>query len=225
MQRILEPELMNEEKQSQAYAQANFEEPNLYFLSLFQETFGQQFDGHILDLGCGNADITLRFAKAYPDCLIDGIDGSESMLKYGHQALSQESLAVQKRVKLIAGIVPNLKLPQLHYEAVISNSVLHHFHNPSVFWQFIKSYGVDGTKIFIGDLFRPSSPEKARSIVELYARDEPEILKRDFYNSLLAAFEIAEIQEQLKSTYLDNLSVTQISDRHVVIAGLLNKER
>lgn len=223
MQRILEPELMNEEQQSQAYAQADFEQPNLYFLHLFQENFGQKIEGHVLDLGCGNADITLRFAKAYPDCLIDGIDGSESMLNYGYQALNQESLAVQKRVRLIVGIVPNLKLPQLSYDVIISNSVLHHFHNPSVFWQFIKSYGVDGSKIFVGDLFRPSSLKKAREIVELYAKNEPEILKRDFYNSLLAAFEIAEIKEQLKLANLDNLSLTQISDRHVLIAGLLKK--
>ena len=223
MQRVIEPELMNEEEQSQAYAQANFEEPNIHFVNLFKETFGQQFKGHILDVGCGNADITLRFAKAYPDCLIDGIDGSDSMLNYGRKALKECSLNLQKRVRLIKGIVPDVQLPQVHYDAIISNSVLHHLHNPSLLWQFIKTYGVDGTKIFIGDLFRPSSPEKAMEIVELYAKDEPEILKRDFYNSLLAAFEITEIKEQLKLANIDSLSVEQISDRHVLISGFLKK--
>ena len=221
MQRVIEPELMNEEEQSQAYAQADFEDPNIHFVNLFKETFGQNFKGHILDVGCGNADITLRFAKAYPDCLIDGIDGSDSMLNYGRKALKECSLNLQKRVRLIKGIVPDVQLPQVHYDAIISNSVLHHLHNPSLLWQFIKTYGVDGTKIFIGDLFRPSSPEKAMEIVELYAKDEPEILKRDFYNSLLAAFEITEIKEQLKLANIDSLSVEQISDRHVLISGFL----
>ncbi|MDJ0572187.1 MAG: class I SAM-dependent methyltransferase [Pleurocapsa sp. MO_192.B19] len=221
MQRIIEPELMNEENQSYAYAQADFEEPNIHFMNLFQETFSQKFHGHVLDIGCGNADITLRFAKTYPNCLIDGIDGSTSMLSYGHKVLNEQPLDVQKRVRLMAGIVPNIKLPQLHYGVIISNSVLHHLHNPSVLWQFIKSYGVDGTRVFIGDLLRPSSPKKAMEIVDLYAKNEPDILKRDFYNSLLAAFEISEIKEQLKLANIDNLSVKQISDRHVLISGFL----
>lgn len=223
MQRVTEPELMIGEEQSHAYANANFQEPNDNFLKLFQDTFGKKYQGHILDLGCGDADITLRFATAYPNCLIDGVDGSESMLHYGHKTLKLESLDIQKRVRLIAGTIPKIKLPQLHYDAVISNSLLHHLHHPSVLWEFIKSYGIDGTKIFISDLLRPSSPEKAVEIVELYAKDEPEILKRDFYNSLLAAFEIPEIKQQLKLADLENLSVQKISDRHVLISGLLKK--
>ena len=221
MQRIIEPELMNGEEQSHAYAQADFEEPNIHFMNLFQETFSQKLKGHVLDIGCGNADITLRFAKTYPDCLIDGIDGSMSMLSYGLQALNEQPLDVQTRVRLIAGIVPQVKLPQQHYDVIISNSVLHHLHNPSVLWQFIKSYGVDGARVFVGDLLRPSSPEKAMDIVEKYAKNEPDILKHDFYNSLLAAFEISEIKEQLQLAKINNFSVKQISDRHVLISGIL----
>ena len=221
MHRTVEPELMNDEKQSCAYALADFDEPNTHFINLFQETFGQNLKGHVLDIGCGNADITIRFAKTYPDCMIDGIDGSASMLSFGRKALSKEPLAVQNKILLIKGIVPNIELHHLHYDVIISNSVLHHLHNPDVLWQFIKSYGTEGTRIFVGDLLRPSSPEKAREIVELYAKNEPEILQRDFYNSLLAAFKISEIKEQLKLAKIDNLSVTQISDRHVLISGFL----
>lgn len=221
MQRIIEPELMIDEEQSHAYAQADFEDPNIHFVNLFKETFGADFSGDVLDIGCGNADITLRFAKDYSECFIDGIDGSESMLNYGRKALSQGSPNLRKRVRLMKGIVPDVKLPQAHYDAIISNSVLHHIHNPSLLWQFVKTYGVSGTKIFIGDLFRPSSPERAMEIVELYAKDEPEILKRDFYNSLLAAFEITEIKEQLKLANIEGLSVEQISDRHILISGFL----
>ncbi|MEM7590103.1 MAG: class I SAM-dependent methyltransferase [Cyanobacteria bacterium P01_A01_bin.83] len=224
MQRIIEPELMNEEEQSHAYAYADFSQPNLHFVNTFRNTFGEMFQGHILDIGCGNADITLRFARTYLDCVIDGIDGSPQMLNYGRKILKDESLDIQKRVNLIEGIIPSVNLPRPQYDAIISNSVLHHLHNPSLLWQFIKSYGVTGTKIFIGDLLRPSSPDEAMKIVELYSKDEPEILKRDFYNSLLAAFEISEIVEQLKSAKLDNLSVKQVSDRHVIISGVLSEE-
>lgn len=221
MQRTLEPELMIEENQSKAYAQADFATPNIHFVNLFQQKFGKDFAGHILDLGCGNGDITLRFAKMYPNCLIDGIDGSPAMLKHGQNALQNEAMSIQKRVNLVEGIIPEVTLPQSQYDAIISNSVLHHLHNPSLLWQFIKIYGTSGTKVFIGDLLRPDSLKKAWKTVETYARDEADILKEDFYNSLLAAFEIPEIESQLKSANLECLSVEQISDRHVLISGSL----
>ena len=221
MQRTIEPELMTDEEQSNAYALADFKEPNLHFINLFQETCGHQISGNILDIGCGNAEITIALAQAYPDCLIDGIDGSAAMLDHGHKMLKNQSLNIQKKVRLIEGIVPNIKLPEQNYDVIISNSVLHHIHNPATLWQFIKFYGVKGSQVFVSDLLRPSSPEKASQIVELYANNEPDILKRDFYNSLLAAFTISEINEQLKLANLENLSVTQISDRHVLISGLL----
>ncbi len=221
MQRTIEAELMNDEEQSNAYALADFTEPNRYFIKLFQATFGLQIQGHILDIGCGNADITIALAKVYPDCLIDGIDGSASMLDHGRKTLKNQPIKIQKNIRLLEGIVPDLELPEANYDVIMSNSVLHHLHNPAILWQFIKSYGVRGSRVFIGDLLRPASPEKARQIVELYASNEPEILKRDFYNSLLAAFEISEINEQLKLANLEKLSVAKISDRHVLISGFL----
>ena len=153
--------------------------------------------------------------------MIDGIDGAAAMLDHGRKVLNNQPLNIKKKVRLIEGIIPDIELPEPNYNAIISNSVLHHIHNPAILWQFIKSYGTKDSRVFIGDLLRPSSPEKAKDIVELYANNEPDILKKDFYNSLLAAFTISEITEQLKLANLDNLSVTQISDRHVVISGLL----
>jgi hypothetical protein len=55
-------------------------------------------------------------------------------------------------------------------------------------------------------------------MVGQYAAGEPEILKRDFYNSLLAAFTPQEVEAQLAGAGL-NLSVDVISDRHMVIHG------
>lgn len=222
MKRILEPELMVDENQSEAYAQADFATSNLNFVNFFKKNFGEDFAGRILDLGCGNADITLRFAQTYPNCLVDGIDGSQAMLNHGQKALSKEKLDVRKRVNLIKGIIPEIALSSTYYDAIISNSVLHHLHYPFLLWQFIKSYGTAGTKVFVGDLLRPTNLEEARKIVKTYASDEPKILKQDFYNSLLAAFEISEIKAQLKLVNLEYFTVEPISDRHVLIWGTLH---
>jgi hypothetical protein len=56
-------------------------------------------------------------------------------------------------------------------------------------------------------------------LVELYADGEPEVLKKDFYNSLLAAFEPKEVEYQLAMSKFSELSVTVVSDRHMVICG------
>ena len=44
-------------------------------------------------------------------------------------------------------------------------------------------------------------------------------MRRDFYNSLLAAFTPNEIQEQLADAELDYLGIKIISDRHLLIFG------
>ena len=36
-----------------------------------------------MDLGCGAADISIRFAKAFPNYQIDALDGAEAMLAEG----------------------------------------------------------------------------------------------------------------------------------------------
>jgi len=68
------------------------------------------------------------------------------------------------------------------------------------------------------DLRRPDSPETARDIVQAVAANEADVLKTDFYNSLLAAFTPEEIREQLRAAAL-HLDVTLSGDRHMLIEG------
>ena len=67
------------------------------------------------------------------------------------------------------------------------------------------------------DLFRQMREEDARQLVNEYSANEPGILRRDFYNSLLAAFEPQEIRRQLTEAGLTELEVKKISDRQVLI--------
>ena len=48
---------------------------------------------------------------------------------------------------------------------------------------------------------------------------EPPVLKRDFYNSLLAAFEIEEVRAQLAAAGMSGLSVRTVSDRHLLVSS------
>ena len=187
MKRIPEPELMNEPEQALAYAQADFEEPHNQFVELFKNRFPEEkIDGYVLDLGCGPADVTMRFARTYPNFLIHGIDGAENMLKLGHDAIASQGL--ESQIDLYCGCLPGIKPPRSSYDVIISNSLLHHLHDPMVLWDGIKSFATATTIVFVMDLFRPASQDEAKRLVEQYASDEPEVLKEDFFNSLCASF-------------------------------------
>ena len=74
------------------------------------------------------------------------------------------------------------------------------------------------SRIFVMDLLRPENMEQAMKLTNKYVKNEPDILKRDFHRSLLAAFEIDEVKDQLIKSGLV-LSVEQVSDRHMIIYG------
>ena len=219
MQRIPEPELMEDEAQARAYAEADFEAPHNFFIELFKQTFpALRITGRVLDLGCGPADISLRFARAYPDCEIYGVDGAAAMLAFGDKAIQQANLA--HRIRLLTGYLPGAHLPHRHYDVVISNSLLHHLADPLTLWQAVKDYAVGGAPVFIMDLMRPASQRQARALVAEYAADEPQVLQHDFYHSLLAAYTPQEVERQLSSLALP-FSVSAVSDRHLVVSGTM----
>lgn len=219
MERITEPELMDDEAQAAAYAEADFEEPNSHFVELFAQRVGALPAGAaVLDLGCGPADITLRIARAWPALDVHGLDGSAAMLAFGQQVLDSEP-ALATRVQLVQGLVPDAHLPRARYDAVVSNSLLHHLHDPSGLWRMIRDRAAPGGAVLVMDLMRPSSVDAARQLVDAYADGEPEVLRRDFFNSLLAAFEPEEVRQQLEAAGLGGLRVEPTSDRHLVVWG------
>jgi SAM-dependent methyltransferase len=217
MERIPEPELMEDKEQAAAYAQADFNEPNTLFLEKFNEKVGE-ISGQVLDLGCGPAQLSLRFAQAHPNCVVFAVDGSRAMLLEA-QKLMQRSPQVKGRIVLIHDKISGASLPQHLFRSIISNSLLHHLHDPMQLWNALKNYAASNAWIFIMDLFRPRSPEEARAIVEKYSGNEPAVLKRDFFNSLQAAFEEEEIRRQLKEAGLDHLYTQIVSELHVIIYG------
>ena len=218
MNRLLEPELMIDEHQVRAYAQADFEIPHQDFMRRLSIWVDEpQFSGTALDLGCGPGDISFRFAKAFPLSNLHAVDGSEPMLKIALAALSSD---LAPRLRFILGLLPDVILPQSDYGIIFSNSVLHHLPDPQVLWQMIKNYAKPGTRIIIMDLLRPANLALAQKMVQDYTANEPDILQRDFYHSLLAAFSLKEITTQLVQADL-KLQLEQISDRHVFITGVI----
>jgi SAM-dependent methyltransferase len=222
MKRRLEPELMDTEEQALAYARADFTESNTLFMRLLEEQRpGELIGARALDLGCGPADIVIRFLRRYTLARCDALDGSRPML-----ALAQADIdalpGIAKRARLLCDLLPSATLEPAAYDLILSNSLLHHLHEPQVLWKTVRSVAKPGALVLIMDLMRPASAGWVAALVESYARDEAEVLKQDFRNSLFAAFEPAEVSEQLKVAGLDDqLEVRVVSDRHLAVWGRL----
>ena len=80
MERIPEPDLMDDAEQAEAYAEADFSEPHEAFVRHFKTCFPDFLSGELLDLGCGTADVIIRLARVFPGVNITGIDGAQAML-------------------------------------------------------------------------------------------------------------------------------------------------
>lgn len=216
MPRVLEPELMDDPDQALAYAQADFDEENQGFVDRFIACYQDFTEGHVLDLGCGPADIPIRFLRALPKCRVTGVDASPAMIRLAEEAV--RAAGVADRIALRCERYQSLALPE-PADALISNSLLHHLPNPLRFWDAVRKLVKPGSVVLVMDLLRPESPEAAQAIVDQYAKDEPAILRRDFYNSLLAAFTEDEVAAQLAEMNLSRLLVDVPDDRHWVVGG------
>lgn len=217
MKRIPEPELMDDAEQARAYAEADFSEPNQLFLELFRP-LAPSGPFHALDLGCGPADITLALARAYPQATVQGIDGAEAMLAFGRRNLAADP-DLSARVDLICETLPSPRLSAAGFDAVLSNSLLHHLSGPQVLWRSLSACARPGASVLIMDLARPDSVAAVDRLVAEYAADAPEVLRRDFRNSLFAAFTPDEVRAQLDTAGLPDLQVDMVSNRHLAVRG------
>lgn len=211
MQRCVEPELMDNLEQALAFHKGRRDYGIRGFLELYEKHVGLS-QGKIVDLGCGTGAYLIALEEKYPQLSITGFDGSEPMIQIGRGVVESKSSSVRLRHKQFKDV-------DLTADCVISTNTLHHLHDPTVFWDCVKRVS---KRVFVMDLIRPSSTVIARSIVETLAKGESDEFKFDYYNSLLAAFSVDELKEQIKGT---NLQLTVEGDpaflQVAVIHGIL----
>jgi SAM-dependent methyltransferase len=217
MLRTLEPEIMDDGEQSLAYANADFSSSDQWFVDHVLADYPEALH-NVIDIGCGPCNVMLRLARARPDIRITAIDGSAAMIELATQAV--RAAGHEARIVAMHGYIPGLALHEHSFDAILSKDLLHHLPDPMVLWSEAQRLGRQGATVYVMDLIRPATQQDARDIVEAVAPHEHPILKEDFYNSLCAAFTIEEAQAQVRQAGLP-LEVSQISDRHMLIKGVL----
>ncbi|MEA5399413.1 methyltransferase [Synechococcus sp. BA-124 BA4] len=222
MERICEPELMDEPLQAEAYAAADFSSGDRAVLERIEAlpAFRGSGDGEglsVVDLGCGPGNITFLVARRWPGARVLGIDGSAAMLAIAEQRRLADPVA-HRQVRFQRLVLPS---PQLAgpCSAVVSNSLLHHLHDPGVFWRAVKQLTGPGTSLYVRDLRRPATAADLEAVVARHVGAAPAVLRRDYAHSLRAAFSTAEVRAQLEAAGLGGLEVRELDDRYLEIQG------
>ena len=210
MERILEPEVMDTAEAAEAYdAMAHGEVDNAFVervVALGAKT------GHFLDVGTGPAQIPILLAQRCPDIHLTAIDLSEEMLKIAKRHVAAAELA--ERITLEHVDAKTLPYPDNTFDGLISNSIVHHIHDSLRALKEMSRVVKPGGLVLIRDLVRPETPEAAQVFVDKYAAEDTPYQQQLYYDSFLAAFTIAEVNEMLAQMDLPGAVVVQSTDRH-----------
>lgn len=217
MQRRCEPELMDSQSEVDAYANADFREVNARFVDHVLANAPANKPMRVLDIGCGPGDIPIAIASARPNWNVVAVDGSSPMLQLAAKKAAQE---LARNVRFRLADAKQLPADLGGFDLIISNSLLHHLPEPAGLWQSIRARSHRGTIIVLRDLARPASELEARLLVNHHAGTESALLQEEFYRSLLAAFTVDEVREQLEAAHLSSLQVQMASDRHLDVWGI-----
>jgi cyclopropane fatty-acyl-phospholipid synthase-like methyltransferase len=187
----MEPELMLDTNSVSAFYEGKKDYGIKGFLELYKE-YVNISTGTIIDLGSGTGEYLIALEKQYPGLKITGYDGSEHMVRIAQSLLEKNESNINIHHK-------NFNDIEEIADCVISTNTLHHIHDYKSFWKIVKKIS---NTCFIFDFLRPENTYQAESIVNFYARNESELFKKDYYNSLLAAFSLEEVKEQIEKTSL-----------------------
>jgi len=230
MDRIPEPELMDDPQQAAAYDAGDFARSDQALVEAALDRFSREGLGtRLLDLGCGPGNISFRLAAACPAAMVLGLDGAGAMLAIARQRQAADP-GRWGRLAFRLAILPLPEGPPTGWEqpfappfsAVISNSLLHHLHDPGVLWRSLRQLGAPGAAVMVRDLRRPASAGELEALVALHASTAPAVLRRDYTLSLRAAFRADEVRTQLQTAGLPELTVRDVGDRYLEVVGRLD---
>jgi len=210
LERILEPEYMDDAEEAEEYDAMDHAEPNRAFVDRLRELGA---GGRLIDLGCGPGHITLLAAETLPDADILGVDAARSMLRIA-EAHRAESPA-RDRVRFLRGRVQELGLASASFDGVFSNTVLHHIPDPVPFLAEAKRLLAPGGAFLIRDLARPETEEKLAALVALHANDANARQRELFRASLHAALTPDELTQAAEKAGLRDFEIRRDSDRHI----------
>jgi ubiquinone/menaquinone biosynthesis C-methylase UbiE len=208
--RILEPEVMDTWLEATAYDAMDFVAVNTAFAA---EAITLDPDAvKILDAGTGTARIPILMCQRRPQYLITAVDLAQSMLIVGQRNVEEAGLV--QRIRLEQVDTKRMAYPDLEFDMLISNSLVHHLPDPLSFFQEVKRLVRPGGAILIRDLIRPESDEIVNDLVDRIGSGYDARQQQLFRDSLKAALTLAEVQAAIDLVGLQDVKLTQSSELH-----------
>lgn len=197
-----------------AYDAMDFESVNTAFV-----TDAIDLDPHaikVLDVGTGTARIPILMCQQRPQYLITGVDLAQSMLILGQRNVEEAGL--NQRIRLERVDSKRMPYPDLEFDMIVSNSLVHHIPDPLLLFQEIKRLVRPGGAILIRDLIRPESDDIVNDLVGKIGNSYDAHQQQLFRDSLNAALTLAEVQELIDRVGLVQVKLAQSSDLHWTIS-------
>ncbi len=216
LQRVLEPEVMDDWSESVAYDQMDFAaiDRDFALTAISLLPLNSQVS-QVLDIGTGTAKIPIILCQERSHYQVIAVDLAESMLTIGQQNILAAGLA--PRIELALADGKSLPYPQQSFDLVISNSLAHHIPEPIDLFREITRLVHPQGAVLIRDLIRPPSLAEIDRIIRAagsYDQRQTQL----FRDSLHAALTLSEVQELVDLAELSRAKVYQSSDRHWTVA-------
>src|SRR5512135_2351413 len=168
--RTLEPEAMDTPEEARDYDAMNHATVNARFVAEFLDAHGPCRGGELLDVGTGPARIPIAVCRADRSARVLGIDLAEAMLERARSNVAEAGLS--DRIRCVRADAQGLLYPNGHFEAVLSNSIIHHLADPAPALAEMARVVAPGGTLFVRDLARPDDLEILARLVTTYAGNE-----------------------------------------------------
>tara|TARA_B100000614_G_scaffold259310_1_gene283604 strand:+ start:750 stop:1415 length:666 start_codon:yes stop_codon:yes gene_type:complete len=209
--RILEPEVMDTEEDANEYNSIPNTEVNTAFVEEVLKLSPVNAI-RLVDLGCGPAHIPILFALKRPQLKITAVELAENMIAIAQQNIKNANTA--DRIIIKKQDIKHTMLEPKRFDIVISNSCIHHMHNPIELFVEAKRLVSKGGVVYFKDLLRPKNLPELECLVRKYAGDANDYQRILFRNSLHAALTLNEVKEYVEDAGLSTAKIKQTSDRH-----------
>ena len=210
--RVLEAEVMDRPEEARDYDAMDFTEVNNRFVTDFLQAHGADRGGEILDVGTGPARIAIALCRADRTCRVLGVDLAGPMLDLGRRNVAEAQLT--DRIRFARGDAKGLPFPDGRFEAVISNTIVHHIPEPAPALAEMARLVAPGGTLFVRDLARPADAAAVEALVAQHTAGEPVAAQALFRDSLCAALTIDEVRALVADLGIDPGAVAMTSDRH-----------
>lgn len=224
--RTLEPEVMDTLEEAVDYDSMDHTEVNRSFAEIFLEEFLPMLEkdnaggkpARVLDVGTGTARIPIEICQRSDRLKITAIDLSAHMLQLAQRNIIEAGLT--RQIRLEQTDAKRIPFADGAFDAVISNSIVHHIPQPIGAVREMLRVLRPGGLLFIRDLLRPRDAELIAGILAKHAGGTNDHQRQLFEQSLHASLTLAEVGDMLRELGLSPEAVHQSSDRHWTICAI-----